>query len=68
MYPSFIFQTYSELSLMEIDTLRKQGSVFCKDPIDLDTIRASYRESNMLQSILGHEEVLARVIEAVSNA
>ena len=53
---------------MEIDTLKKQGSVFCKDPIDLETIKASYRGTNMLQSILGHEEVLRRVIDAVSNA
>jgi len=68
MYPSFIFQTYSELSLMEIDTLRKQGSVFCKDPVDLDTIRASFKSTNMLQYFLGHEEVLKRVIDAVSNA
>ena len=48
--------------------MKKQGSVFSKDPVDLDTITASFKGTNMLQYFICHDEVHRRVIDAVSNA
>jgi hypothetical protein len=45
--PSFAFQTYSELSLMEVEDLLSTGSLN-RVKVDLDTIGASFKGTNTL--------------------